>query len=87
MSELQSVKPCNQCGHHYSIGDYDYCNLHTLTHINVVSGEVIHGSILCSSARKEEYCGMEARDYVHRGPEPPMSFLSVVKDFLKFLFS
>ena len=87
MTELQSVKPCNQCEHHVSYGgNYHFCTFHTIADTNVVTGEVIHDNILCRYAREEEYCGMEARNYVHRGPEPPMSFLSVVKDFLKFLF-
>jgi hypothetical protein len=86
MSELQSVKPCNQCEHHYSIGSYNYCTFHTIADTNVVTGEVFDEAILCRYAREEEYCGLEARNYVHRGPEPPISFLSHVKTFFKLFF-
>lgn len=86
MTKDDSVKACQFCQHHVSVHGYDFCGLHQTRRTNVIKGTVSYSPMFCGIAREESRCGEEAKDYVHRGPEPAMSFIEVVKDFFSFLF-
>ncbi len=86
-NDTAELKACVNCAHHFSSSMFDYCSLHRIENVCYTQGTVTSSPRICEFAReRESLCGPEAKDYVHRGPEPQQPLPDVFKDFLKFLF-
>ncbi len=86
MSEAEELKACVNCEHHFHALYADFCDLHRYETVSYTRGEVASNAYICEFAREDEdLCGPDAKDYVHRGPEPKPSswatFKSIVKSF------
>lgn len=86
MSEVNELKACVNCIHHVSSSFFDYCTLHRIETVCYTQGTRSSHPRICEFAREDkDLCGPDAKDYVHRGPEPEMSFRDTIKDFFKLL--
>jgi hypothetical protein len=87
MTEATELKACVNCENHFESYGIDYCALHRLTEVNYVKGIVIKSPFICAHAREQDsLCGPNAKDYVHRGPEPSPSLWVSFKESIKALF-
>lgn len=86
MSEAKELKACVNCEHHFHALYADFCSLHRYDTVSYAKGTVTSHPYICQYAREDkDLCGPDAKDYVHRGPEPEMSLLDTIKDFFKSL--
>jgi hypothetical protein len=81
-SQQQEFKACMYCQHHFSNGIGDFCTLHRAAIKNYVRGTIEAYPMLCSYARAEDCCGVDAKDYVHRGTEKKPSAWHKFKQFV-----
>ena len=82
------VRACMYCEHHFSNEIGDFCKLHCIATKNYVRGVIIETPMLCSYARSDDYdyCGPDAKDYVHRGPEKKPGVWYHIKNFISMFF-
>lgn len=87
MGDTAELKACVNCAHHFHALYADFCDLHRYETVSYTRGEVASNAYICEFAREDSsLCGPEARDYVHRGPEPKLSSWEHFKAFLKSFF-